>query len=43
VRSGRILELPSDTILRPGPRVVEGLEELARAIHPDAFPGGKSR
>lgn len=37
VRSGRILELPGDTILRPGPRVAEGLEALARAIHPEAF------
>jgi cobalamin transport system substrate-binding protein len=37
VRSGRILELPGDTILRPGPRVVEGLEALSRAIHPEAF------
>jgi iron complex transport system substrate-binding protein len=23
---------------RPGPRIVEGLEALARAIHPDRFP-----
>ncbi|HYL81914.1 MAG TPA: helical backbone metal receptor, partial [Candidatus Acidoferrum sp.] len=37
VRSGRILELPGDTILRPGPRVTEGLEALARAIHPEVF------
>ena len=27
----------SDALNRPGPRVVEGLEELARAIHPEAF------
>ncbi|HSB79629.1 MAG TPA: cobalamin-binding protein [Candidatus Methylomirabilis sp.] len=37
VRSGRVLELPGDTILRPGPRVGDGLEALARAIHPEAF------
>ncbi|HSB71941.1 MAG TPA: cobalamin-binding protein [Candidatus Methylomirabilis sp.] len=43
VRSGRVLEVPSDTILRPGPRVVEGLEELARAIHPEAFVRGVGR
>jgi iron complex transport system substrate-binding protein len=43
VRSGRILELPGDTILRPGPRVVDGLEELARAIHPEVFVRGESR
>ena len=41
VRSGRILSIPGDTIHRPGPRVVDGLERLARAIHPEAFlPGG---
>lgn len=41
VRSGRILSIPGDTIHRPGPRVVNGLERLARAIHPEAFlPGG---
>ena len=37
VRSGRIVAVPGDTILRPGPRVVEGVERLARAIHPEAF------
>lgn len=41
VRTGRIIALPGDTIHRPGPRVVDGLERLARAIHPEAFlPGG---
>jgi iron complex transport system substrate-binding protein len=35
VRSGRILAVHGDTILRPGPRVVEGVERLARAIHPE--------
>jgi iron complex transport system substrate-binding protein len=38
VRSGRVLAVPGDTIHRPGPRVVEGVEELARAIHPESFP-----
>jgi iron complex transport system substrate-binding protein len=38
VRTGRILRVPGDTIHRPGPRVVEGMERLARAIHPEAFP-----
>jgi iron complex transport system substrate-binding protein len=37
VRSGRIIAVPGDTIHRPGPRVVEGVERLARAIHPEAF------
>ncbi|MBI4735792.1 MAG: cobalamin-binding protein [candidate division NC10 bacterium] len=43
VRTGRIIALPGDTIHRPGPRVVEGLERLARAIHPEAFPPGGAR
>ena len=37
VRSGRIIAVPGDTIHRPGPRVVEGVERLARAIHPEVF------
>jgi iron complex transport system substrate-binding protein len=37
VRSGRVIPVSGDTIHRPGPRVVEGLEQLARAIHPEAF------
>jgi iron complex transport system substrate-binding protein len=38
VQSGRLVAVPGDTIHRPGPRVIEGLERLARAIHPEAFP-----
>jgi iron complex transport system substrate-binding protein len=37
VRHHRIREVSSNLLNRPGPRIVEGLEELARAIHPDAF------
>jgi iron complex transport system substrate-binding protein len=37
VRSGRILSVHADTILRPGPRVVEGVERLGQAIHPETF------
>jgi iron complex transport system substrate-binding protein len=37
IRMGRVLAVPSNTILRPGPRVGEGLARLARAIHPEAF------
>jgi iron complex transport system substrate-binding protein len=36
IRTGRILSIPGDPVLRPGPRVAEGLDELARAIHPDS-------
>ncbi len=37
VKAGRVVSLPADTILRPGPRVAEGVERLARAIHPEIF------
>jgi iron complex transport system substrate-binding protein len=37
IRAGRVLAVPSNTILRPGPRVGDGLARLARAIHPGAF------
>jgi iron complex transport system substrate-binding protein len=38
VREGRVLGMPNDVLItRPGPRIVDGLEALARAIHPEAF------
>jgi iron complex transport system substrate-binding protein len=38
VREGRIVPMLDDVLItRPGPRIVEGLEALARAIHPDRF------
>lgn len=35
VRHNRIARVNADLIDRPGPRIVEGLEQLARAIHPE--------
>jgi iron complex transport system substrate-binding protein len=37
VQHGRLHVVSSDALNRPGPRVVEGLEQLAHAIHPEAF------
>jgi len=37
VKNGRVLFLFDDRIVIPGPRVVEGTEALARALHPDVF------
>jgi iron complex transport system substrate-binding protein len=37
VRQGRIYVLDADPIYRPSPRIVDGLEEVAKAIHPEAF------
>jgi len=38
VRNRHLRSVSSDELNRPGPRVVEGLEHLARAIHPEAYP-----
>ena len=35
--SGRVYKINDDHLARPGPRAVEGLEEMARALHPEAF------
>jgi iron complex transport system substrate-binding protein len=38
VRDGRVVPYLDDIVTtRPGPRIVEGLEALARVIHPDRF------
>lgn len=37
VKQQRFHEVSSSLLNRPGPRVVEGLEQLARAIHPEIF------
>lgn len=41
VESGDVVVVTDDLVItRPGPRIVDGLEALARAIHPDALPDG---
>lgn len=37
VSSGRIGVVDGDLVNRPGPRLVEGLEEIARIVHPELF------
>ncbi len=38
VREGRVIPFLDDVVTtRPGPRIVDGLEALARAIHPERF------
>lgn len=38
VADGRIVVMAEDPVItRPGPRIIDGLEALARAIHPDLF------
>jgi iron complex transport system substrate-binding protein len=41
VKERRVHVYPSDKILRPGPRIGEGLEEIARLVHPECFTEGK--
>ena len=37
VRTGRVYSIDGDLLTRPGPRLVDGLEQIARALHPDLF------
>jgi iron complex transport system substrate-binding protein len=37
VKDRRVYSYQSDKILRPGPRIGEGLEEIARLVHPECF------
>jgi iron complex transport system substrate-binding protein len=38
VADGRVEAVPEDPVIsRPGPRIIDGLEALARAIHPELF------
>ena len=41
VKEQRVYAYPSDKILRPGPRIGEGLEEIARLVHPECFAEAK--
>ena len=41
VRGHRVYAYQSDKILRPGPRIGEGLEEIARLVHPECFAEAK--
>ena len=37
VLNGRVYKINDDLLSRPGPRAVQALEEMARALHPEAF------
>lgn len=37
VKNGRISLIDSDLLDRPSPRIIDGLEELARVLHPERF------
>ena len=40
VTQGRVYGIDPDLLLRPGPRIVDGLERIARLLHPEAFAAG---
>lgn len=37
VSQGRVYKINDDHLARPGPRAVDGLEEIAKVLHPEAF------
>jgi iron complex transport system substrate-binding protein len=37
VTSGRVVALDDNLVSRPGPRIAQGVLEIARALHPDSF------
>lgn len=43
VKERRVYAYPSDKFLRPGPRIGEGLGEIARLVHPECFAESKRR
>ena len=38
VKNNKIFPISQDVMARPSPRLVEGLERLAKALHPELFP-----
>lgn len=43
VKTGRVVVLNDDEVTLPGPRLLNGLEAIARAVHPELFPAGGGR
>lgn len=37
VKNGRVFKINAELLSRPGPRVVDGLEQMAKALHPESF------
>jgi iron complex transport system substrate-binding protein len=37
VQQGRVYKINDDHLVRPGPRAIDGLEAMAKALHPEAF------
>ncbi len=39
IKKERIFEVDEDLVLRPGPRIIDGLEQVASLIHPELYTG----
>ena len=37
VKNGRVFKINADIISRPGPRIVDAFEQIARMLHPESF------
>ena len=37
VKNGKVFKVNADLLSRPGPRIVDALEQIARALHPEVF------
>ena len=37
VKNGKVFKINADLLARPGPRIVDGLEQIAKALHPESF------
>lgn len=37
VKNGRVFRIKADILSRPSPRIVDGLEQIARSLHPEKF------
>ncbi|HEY0051144.1 MAG TPA: ABC transporter substrate-binding protein, partial [Pyrinomonadaceae bacterium] len=37
VKNGRIFKINADLLSRPGPRIVDALEQMAKDLHPESF------
>ncbi len=37
VKNGKVFKINADLLSRPGPRIVDGLEQIAKVLHPENF------
>lgn len=37
VKNGKVFKIKADILSRPGPRIVDGLEQIAKSLHPEKF------